>query len=251
MSQSELGSRLPLPAGGTDRLAAPSVLACEDDPAFRALLTFGFRKLGLPLFLVEDGKGLDRALEAVQPDILLRDLGLPGEDGLSIARRIGRRHPRLGIVMITARGQLEDRRQGFREGADLYFVKPVDMFELEAAIRNLHRRLLPQPAIHGSWSLLASRSMLVTPNGAEVPLTHNEHLFLNRLLQEPGAAVERDALMTALGYAPDPTGAHRLETLVSRLRRKVREHAPVEPLPIRARHGSGYAFLENPSSSVD
>ena len=121
------------------------MLACEDDPVFRALLTFSFQKLGLPLFLVEDGTALDAVLESVSPDIFLLDVGLPGENGLSIARRIRRRHPRLGIVMITGRGQLEDRLQGFREGADLYFVKPVDMRELEAAIRNLHRRLRPPP----------------------------------------------------------------------------------------------------------
>ena len=231
-------------------MAAPRVLACEDDPVFRALLTFSFRKLGLPLFLVEDGNALDAALERVSPDILLLDLGLPGEDGLSIARRIRRRHPRLGIVMITGRGQLEDRLRGFREGADLYFVKPVDMRELEAAIRNLHRRLLPPPPVRGSWSLQASRSTLETPSGVEVPLTHNEQLFMTRLLNQSGVAVERDALMVALGYAPDPHGAHRLETLVSRLRRKVKDQAPEEPLPVQARHGSGYAFLQGPPLSL-
>jgi len=220
------------------------VLACEDDPVFRALLTFGFRKLGLPLFLVEDGNALDAALARISPDILLLDLGLPGEGGLSIARRIRRRHPRLGIVMITGRGQLEDRLQGFREGADLYFVKPVDLRELEAAIRNLHHRLVLPVPVAGDWSLQPHRSALRSPGGAEIPLTHNEHLFITRLLQQPGAAVERDDLMRALGYAPDPQGAHRLETLVSRLRLKARTKAPDEPLPIRARHGCGYAFLD-------
>ena len=67
------------------------MLACEDDPVFRALLTFSFQKLGLPLFLVEDGTALDAVLESVSPDILLLDVGLPGENGLSIAQRIRRR----------------------------------------------------------------------------------------------------------------------------------------------------------------
>jgi DNA-binding response OmpR family regulator len=225
-------------------VASPSILACEDDPLFGALLNFSFRKLGLPLQVVTDGKALDETLERESPDILLLDLGLPGEDGLSIARRIRRRHPHLGIVMITGRGHLEDRVQGFREGADLYFVKPVDIRELEAAIRNLHRRLVAPPPVRGAWSLHAGRSVLVTPLGLEVPLTHNEQLFLTRLLNQLGTAVVRDDLMVALGYAPDPTGGHRLETLVSRLRLKARQVAPDEPLPIQARHGCGYAFLE-------
>lgn len=240
-----------LSEGGGGTPAAPVVLACDDDPVFRALLTFGFRKLGLPLFLVEDGQGLDGAIASTHPDILLLDLGLPGEDGLSIARRLRRRHPRLGIVMITGRGQAEDRLQGFQEGADLYFVKPIQIKELDAAIRNLYRRLRPHPSVDASWCLHATRSILATPMGREVPLTHNEHLFLNRLLKQPGVAVDRDELMVALGYAPDPTGAHRLETLVSRLKRKVRGCSPEEALPIKARHGSGYAFLENPVTSAE
>lgn len=224
-------------------MGAPRVLAVEDDPVFRKLLTHSFRRFGLPLSLAENGAELDQALQDSAPDILLLDLGLPGEDGLSIARRIRRRHPRLGIVMITGRGAAQERLQGFQEGADLYFVKPVDLRELEAAIRNLHRRLVPPAPVAGDWSLQPHRSALRSPGGAEIPLTHNEHLFITRLLQQPGAAVERDDLMRALGYAPDPQGAHRLETLVSRLRQKARAKAPDEALPIRARHGSGYVFL--------
>lgn len=243
MTRSDRGTRPASAIESPSVVKPPRVLACEDDPVFAGLLAFSFRKFGLPLTLVGDGAALDTALASNDPDILLLDLGLPGEDGLSIARRIRRRHPRLGIVMITGRGQVRDRLQGFQEGADLYFVKPVDMRELEAAIRSLHRRLVPPEPVAGGWSLVAHRSALRSPGGAEVPLTHNEHLFLTRLLQQHGEPVERDELMRALGYAPDPQGAHRLETLVSRLRHKVRAKAPEEALPIRARHGCGYAFL--------
>ncbi len=221
----------------------PRVLACEDDPVFQIILKAGLEAQGLPVTVIPDGRGLDAALATLRPEILLLDLGLPGEDGLSIARRLRRRHPRLGIVMITSRGQAEDRLQGFQEGADLYFVKPVDLRVLGAAIQSLARRLAPAPP-EGAWFLHGDRSVLTTPSGAEVALTHNEHLFLNRLLRDRGAVVNRDDLMAALGYAPDPEGAHRLETLLTRLRKKVRDQSEGEMLPIRARHGSGYAFLE-------
>lgn len=227
------------PEPGAARLR---VLACEDDPIFRTLLKAALEFHGAEARILEDGTQLDPMLAEYRPDILLLDLGLPGEDGLSIARRIRRRHPRLGIVMITGRGESEDRLRGFQEGADLYFVKPVDFRELGIAILNLGRRVAPVLS-EEAWSLHPERSVLTTPGGAEVALTHNEHLFLNRLLQERGEVVSRDQLMGALGYAPDPEGAHRLETLLTRLRRKVRERSETEPLPIRARHGSGYAFL--------
>ncbi|MBI3132435.1 MAG: response regulator transcription factor [Acidobacteria bacterium] len=221
----------------------PRVLACEDDPVFQVMLKAGLQAQGLPLTVISDGGALEAALASLRPEILLLDLGLPGEDGLSIARRLRRRHPRLGIVMITSRGLAEDRLQGFQEGADLYFVKPVDLRVLGAAIQSLARRLAPAPP-EGAWFLHGDRSVLATPNGGEVVLTHNEHLFLNRLLRDRGTVVGRDELMAALGYAPDPEGAHRLETLLTRLRKKVRDQAMGEALPIRARHGSGYAFLE-------
>lgn len=219
------------------------VLACEDDPLFQKVLEKGLQALGFQVDLVEDGLSLDRALQLAVPDMILLDLGLPGEDGLSIARRLRRRYPRLGIAMLTARGEVEDRLQGFFEGADLYFVKPVDLRELAAALRSLHRRLSPAPMREGAWSLQADRSVLASPEGHEIPLTHNEHLFVNRLLSAPGETVSRDELMRALGYVPDPHGAHRIETLLSRLRRKVRARMPEADLPIRPRHGSGYAFL--------
>ena len=234
------GTRQGAPAGAE---VFSRALVCEDDPIFRTMLKAALESHGLVVRMTADGSALDAALFEYRPEILLLDLGLPGEDGLSIARRLRRLHPRLGIVMITARGESEDRLQGFQEGADLYFVKPVDFRELGVAVQNLARRLRPAAA-EGGWSLHPERSVLTTPGTVEVPLTHNEHLFLNRLLHSRGEAVGRDELMVALGYAPDPQGAHRLETLLTRLRKKVKGLAPEEALPVRARHGSGYAFLE-------
>ncbi|HJV90777.1 MAG TPA: response regulator transcription factor [Holophagaceae bacterium] len=221
----------------------PRALVCEDDPIFRTMLKAALESHGMAVRPTEDGPALDAALRDFRPDILLLDLGLPREDGLSIARRLRHLHPRLGIVMITARGESEDRLQGFQDGADLYFVKPVDFRELGVAVQNLVRRLQPVAA-EGAWFLHPERSVLATPGAVEVPLTHNEHLFLNRLLQSRGEPVGRDDLMVALGYAPDPHGAHRLDTLLTRLRKKVKDLAPEEVLPVRARHGSGYAFLD-------
>lgn len=214
------------------------VVAVEDDRLFGRLLGYGLERLGFAIRVVPDGPSLDAALQEGIPDLVILDLGLPGEDGFSIARRLRNSLPRLGLVMLTARGEVEDRLRGFEGGADLYWVKPVDLRVLAAAMASLHRRISPSPS---AWRIQSSA--LHAPGGAEVPLTHNEHLFLARLAAESGQAVPRDHLMEALGYAPDPSGAHRLDTLVSRLRSKVRRVAPGHELPVKPRHGCGYVLL--------
>ena len=229
------------PWGGNEN--RPRVLACEDDPIFRRILERGLTLLGLPVAVVPDGPSLDEALPRLQPDIVLLDISLPGEDGLSIAARLREQRPHLGLVMLTSKGGLHDRLKGFSEGADLYFVKPVELPELAAALEALYRRMHPTPSLAGAWRLDGDRSYLSTPSGVQVPLTHNELLFLACLFEQSGRSVGRDDLMRALGNVPGPQADHRLETLLSRLRKKVADLAPGHPLPVRARHGNGYALL--------
>ena len=244
---SELGNPSLEAWGGSEN--RPRILACEDDPIFQRILEEGLTILGLPVVVVPDGRALDEALVRLQPDIVLLDVNLPGEDGLSIAGRLRQRHPHLGLVMLTGNGGLHDRLKGFSEGADLYLVKPIVLPELGACLEALYRRMHPVLPLVGGWRLDGHRSCLRTPSGEEVLLTHNELLFLACLFEQAGRSVGRDELMRALGNVPGPHADHRLETLLSRLRRKVSAQAPGHALPVKARHGLGYALLPHAPGS--
>jgi DNA-binding response OmpR family regulator len=223
----------------------PKVIACEDSSLMRAYIAAGLSYFGIPVVGVSNGRALDRALEEEEPDIVLLDIGLPDEDGYSIAERLRRERPHLGIIMLTARDHVDDRVKGLDCGADLYFAKPANMRELASAIGSLHRRLSNQHSAEkiGTWCLNALKSCLITPSGLAVDLTDNELRFLAPLLDHPGEVVDREVLSCALGQKLDMYAMRRMETLVSRLRTKVQKANPGEPLPVRARHGRGYAFL--------
>lgn len=225
-----------------------NVVVCEDSNLMREYIASGLSEFGISNLGVPNGIELDRAIQREVPDIVILDIGLPGEDGYSIAERLRREHPQIGIIMLTARDQVDDRIRGLDCGADLYFAKPVDMRELASAIGSLHRRLgtsntTPQEI----WRLDIRRSSLVTPTGIVIDLTDNELRFLTPLFEHAGEVVDRDDLLRALEQRSDMYAMRRMDTLVSRLRTKVQRASPDEPFPVRARHGRGYAFLSEAS----
>jgi len=221
------------------------VVACEDHALMREYIVSGLSLFGIGVVGVADGAELSTYLSAHQVDIVILDIGLPGEDGYSIAARLRRERPHLGIIMLTARDQTDDRVLGLDSGADLYFAKPADLRELASAVGSLHRRLsLVHPsAAPARWRLDSLRSFLITPTRITIPLTDNELRFLAPLLSQPGEVIDRDVLSQALDQVPDSYAMRRMETMLSRLRTKVHKASPDEPLPVRARHGRGYAFL--------
>ena len=227
-----------------DHSSAPiQVAVCEDNDALRDILVSVLPKFGLRVFGVGSAEALDRLLQERPVDIVVLDLGLPGEDGLSAAARLRREHPNLGIVMLTARALLEDRIRGLNQGADLYFVKPVDMAELAAALTSLHRRVVQLKARpHQPWKLARGRGVLEAPTGTAISLTESERLILARLLQSPGLPVDRDELVRALAWPDDAKVYQRLASSISRLRAKVVAAVPEEAFPLRTIHGTGYVF---------
>jgi two-component system OmpR family response regulator len=216
------------------------IVVVEDSEELRLFLVTGLSGFGHHVRGVADGRAMDSALAAAPADIVILDIGLPGEDGMAIAKRVRRSHT-CGIVMVTSYARVDDRVHSFRNGADLYFVKPVDLRELDAGLRSLAHRIFGQP--QPSWRLNAMLSKLFTPNGVEIPLSAQELIFLRKLSETPGENVLRRDIFAALGQPNDHYADRRLETLVSRLRTRVRTLASGAELPVRSRHNLGYAFL--------
>lgn len=214
----------------------------EDNADFRAEVAFHLRRAGLAVVLESDGGDLDAQLARHPCDLLVLDLGLPAEDGLSIATRLRHRQPGLGIVMLTAWSELSDRLTGLAQGADAYLVKPVDMRELVAVLLSLHRRLATPPAsAPGTWRLVPATLELRSPQGTAVSLTVIELALLRQLATVAPEPVPRRALAAAIGHPELDFDDRRLEVHFSRLRRKL-DTAFAEQDLIRAARGRGYLF---------
>lgn len=224
---------------------AVSVVVVDDDEDLRDevldyLLAQGLRARG-----VGSAATLERALGEARADVVVLDLALPGDDGITVARRLRGRGDKLGIVMMTSRSGLEERVLGYDAGADVYLVKPVDYPELLAAIRATARRLGPmpvaEPELPAVWRLDLSTWRLAAPTGASVELTRAEMQVLEMLSEQPGRPVPREVIARHMGKSPD-AGDHRyVDAIVSRLRRKIVQALGWDP-PIRAAHAKGYRF---------
>lgn len=153
-------------------------------------------------------------------------------------------HPRLAIAMLTARGQLEDRLVGLESGADIYLVKPVDMRELSAVCESLYRRLhrvdVPERPAEG-WQLDMQSLELVPPGGAAILLTPTEFKLMKVLAEAAPEPARRGDLAAAMGHPELDFDFRRLETALSRLRRKI-EMRSGEAATLRSARNVGYVF---------
>lgn len=222
-------------------LAMLDVLVVEDHVDLTEEVVSYLRARGMTVRAADSGRTMDQAIAERRPDVILLDLGLPEEDGVSIARRLaaGVRpgDPGFGVVVITARGRVEDRILGLNAGADIYLVKPLDMRELEAAIGAVvRRRGGGAPLAARPWRLETSRWRLLTPGGTAVSLSDVEVRLLTPFFDAPESVIERRVLADRL--AVDDRG---IDLLVHRLRRKVESEAG-EILPLRTLRSRGYAF---------
>ena len=188
-----------------------------------------------------DGVAMDIALSDYPADIIVIDVLLTGESGLKVAQRL-RRDYLCGVILLGDSGRSDAKVQGYLSGADHYFTNPVVTLELYTAILSLSKRLTTlSPNI---WVHDIGRSTLLTPSGVEIPLSLQQNIVLELICSKPGKIVARLELFTALGHADDQSARQRLETLVCRFRTKVQKADPDGRLPVRARHGSGYSFLD-------
>ena len=232
-------------------LAKERVLVVDDDPALRELLTEYLTANGLVVEAVGDGVAMRQAIANGMPGVIVLDLMLPGEDGLSLAREL-RTQSAVPILMLSARGEEIDRVVGLEVGADDYLAKPFGPRELLARLRALLRRSHPAisapsaaelspPANHFGPFVLDVAAHRLLRDGLDVHLTGAEFELLRVLVERPNRVISRDDLVTLLkGYDRDPFD-RSIDIRVVRLRRKIETH-PAEPAYVRTIRGEGYLF---------
>lgn len=243
------------------RLDGVRIWVVEDDPEWRGMVVEELEYHGASVHGIESAEALYRDLAVDRCDILVLDVGLPGEDGLSATGHL-RRMDGMGIVLVTGRSGTADMAQGLSLGADVYLPKPLELPVLVAALHSLHRRMTGPVQVtaptandpvlddHAAWSLRADGWDLHAPNGDRLTLTAAERSFLRELFSALGKAVDREQLIAAITDQPWDFDPHRLEVLVHRLRTRVR-NATGAVLPVRALRGIGYMLLSERAEAVD
>ena len=227
----------------------PKILVVDDDPGMRELLDEYLSGQGFQVTSVPDGPAMRNCLAENEFDLAILDVMLPGEDGLSLARRL-RSTTRLPIIMLSARGEDVDRIIGLEVGADDYLAKPFNPRELLARVRAVLRRGSEDEKSDGAQTAgylaigpmrLNLRSRRLTLNGADVPLTSGDFELLKVFAAHPNHLLSRDQLMDLVrGHDRHPFD-RSIDVRVTRLRRKI-EPDPANPIYIRTIWGRGYLF---------
>lgn len=230
------------------------VLVCDDEADLREMVAQYLGKRGFRVSVAEDGESLQQQLIANEDiDAILLDINMPGEDGLSILRRL-RSERDIVVIMMTAANESVDRILGLEMGADDYVGKPVDLRELEARIKTVLRRAR-QPAVDSvdadgapaqtmefdGLKLDLTSAMFFGRDGEEIALTAMEFRLLRVFIENRGRVLNRDQLLElAHDRGWDPFD-RSIDIRISRLRRKV-EKKPSKPELIRTVRGLGYVF---------
>ena len=222
------------------------ILVVDDDPELTELLRDYLGKNGFVVDTAGDGLAMQAALGRFQPDLLILDLMLPGEDGLSLCRKL-RAESRLPILMLTARGDDMDRIIGLEMGADDYLPKPFNPRELLARIRSILRRAEDREprernarALHfAGWTLDLAARHLIDAQGVVIALSTGEFRLLHLLAETPNCVFSRDQLADALAGRDAGPFDRTIDVMISRLRRRLNDDAR-DPQLIKTVRNEGY-----------
>lgn len=222
----------------------------EDDDDLRLNTALFLESRGFKVWSTASAEEFYRRLVAEHADLVLVDLGLPGEDGLSVVKYLHGLN-RYSIIVMTARGGLDERITGLEQGADYYFVKPVDLYELTAGILAVLRKKQPTvSSLDGlvqspTWVLNRSENVLITPTRIAIDLTSYEMILLEHLMTAAEKVFLKTDLLELFWPGSPEADFHRIEVLVSRLRAKISKMSGLR-LPIRSVFGKGMAFIGTP-----
>lgn len=230
---------------------AGCILIVDDNREMRDLLGGFLKREGYVCLEAADGVEMRRQISRQPPDLVLLDIMLPGEDGLSLCRWL-RADSTIPVIMLTARGDDIDRILGLEMGADDYLSKPFNSRELLARIRAVLRRTQKRGGVEDSqpdgrrygfdgWCLDLDRQELQSPDGVLVSLGSAEFRLLRTFVEKPGRVLSRSQLLDLCREGRDEVYDRSIDTLVSRLRRKI-EADPRQPQWIKTVWGGGYQF---------
>jgi DNA-binding response OmpR family regulator len=226
------------------------LLVVDDDTDVLDLLRRYFTGQGFEVSTAENGTGMRDAIARTAVDLVLLDLGLPGEDGFELTRQL-RKSWNGALIIITGRGESVDRVVGLELGADDYVTKPFDMRELLARVRSVLRRAAPSAGLGGGASevafqfgnflLIPQSRTLRTTSGETIALTTGEYELLRVLVEHPNRVLSRDDLMEHIHGRNAGPFDRAIDVQIGRLRRKV-ESDPANPELIKSVRGAGYLF---------
>ncbi|MFG1423331.1 response regulator [Roseixanthobacter liquoris] len=236
--------------------SAHHIAVVDDHRDIRDLVGKYLTQHGYRISLAENALALRRLLERNAPDLIVLDVMMPGEDGLSLCRHL-RSTTDLPVILLTAMAEETDRIVGLEVGADDYLTKPFNPRELLARIKAVLRRVHSLPPQKGQlaakvvrfdrWTLDAGRRELLGPDGIAVPLSTAEFRLLCAFLDHPGLVLSRDQLLDlTVGRAADPFD-RSIDNQVSRLRKKI-EADPKTPAVIKTHWGGGYSLVAEVAS---
>ena len=231
------------------------LLVVDDDPTVRAMLVEYLSGHRFEVQAVDSGSAMRAEIERNLPDLILLDVRLPGEDGITLARFLRERYD-VGIIMVTASGDVVDRVVGLEVGADDYVAKPFEPRELLARVRSVLRRMQakPQAAPVEPESVPATRqrigrceldvdSRLLFENGEEVPMTAMEFELLRVFLASPNRVLSRDQLLMRTRNREWEPFDRSIDIRIGRLRRKIEPDPGGEPRCIRTVRNGGYMYV--------
>ena len=252
-----LAPSLPPAARTTVTPVAAHIAVVDDEPDIRQLLSSYLEAQGFRVTALAAGRALLELMPADPPQVVLLDLGLPGEDGFGIARQL-REHWHCGLLIVTGRGDAVDKVVGLEVGADDYVTKPFDLRELLARVKAVLRRVVPpaQPAAAAAAPAPATRNSLafagwrydrparrlLDPQGQEVPLTAGEFDLLGVFIDHPGRVLTRDFLLEHTRGREAGPYDRTIDVQVGRLRKKL-EADLQDPRIIKSVRGAGYVFV--------
>lgn len=231
------------------------LLVVDDDPTVRAMLVEYLSGHRFEVQAVDSGSAMRAEIERNLPDLILLDVRLPGEDGITLARFLRERYD-VGIIMVTASGDVVDRVVGLEVGADDYVAKPFEPRELLARVRSVLRRMQakPQAAPADPGPVPATRqrigrceldvdSRLLFENGEEVPMTAMEFELLRVFLASPNRVLSRDQLLMRTRNREWEPFDRSIDIRIGRLRRKIEPDPGGEPRCIRTVRNGGYMYV--------
>lgn len=222
------------------------LLLIEDDNMIGKAMRQGLQAAGFTVDWVIDGHAAGRALQDDVYDLALLDLGLPGQDGMTVLRSLRARSQAVPVLIVTARDAVADRIAGLNAGADDYVLKPFDLDELIARVRALLRRRAgtASPVLQCGALALDTVRKEVSVNGQTVALSAREFALLEALMQQPGAVLSREKLEDSMYGWNEEIGSNAVEVHLHNLRRKLGAET------IRNVRGVGYKVVAPASLSA-